>query len=481
MNLPDSNEAQVTFHDASDYFSEDEWKLLHEWQKELYRNVMTEIHQALISLGPIIANTVRTIRAKERKELYIMDKQRKSHSPNSQNVSCDVLLRINKEEPHIQGGQIPERCADTTYPSSCPPVVTSVFPLRTKDGDTNDQESKDERNSVDHSTSFHSPGGCKNTRSTEEEPEGCPMVYAYQHQGERSTVPCSETTVNTPRLSVSIKEEGETLLLDPKMPDRRDSINTPVVIQSESTNKYWKWSIEKCTEKGTSKNMLHRRNDGIPFQYPDRGETSKRETCPQQKQPNNVSNRQDKDTLCRKDTWTECWKNCVEGFDHVVHQRKHKGEKNYRCNECGKSFSERTTLIYHQKEHAEAQKDQTYSCGWCGKTFISSSNLISHERTHTGEKPYTCAQCGKSFIQKYTLISHQRTHTGEKPYQCSECGKRFSDISSRNRHRILHTGEKPFKCSQCGKRFSDRSNHLRHQRNHAQEKDTNNPENNTYK
>ena len=44
-------QVQISIQDAFAWFSKEEWKLLQEWQKELYRNVMKEIHQALISLG----------------------------------------------------------------------------------------------------------------------------------------------------------------------------------------------------------------------------------------------------------------------------------------------------------------------------------------------------------------------------------------------------------------------------------------------
>ncbi|KAJ1190635.1 hypothetical protein NDU88_007373 [Pleurodeles waltl] len=64
-----SHEVPLTFCDVVACFSEEEWKLLQCWQKELYRSVMKEIHQALISLGPLIATSVFSLRPKDSDDL----------------------------------------------------------------------------------------------------------------------------------------------------------------------------------------------------------------------------------------------------------------------------------------------------------------------------------------------------------------------------------------------------------------------------
>ncbi|CAI5768704.1 finger 420-like [Podarcis lilfordi] len=163
----------------------------------------------------------------------------------------------------------------------------------------------------------------------------------------------------------------------------------------------------------------------------------------------------------------ECGKKFYTSTNFHRHRRIHSGEKPFQCLECGKSFNRSTNFYRHRVIHSG---EKPFQCLECGKSFVRKSDITSHQRIHTGEKPYKCLECGKSFIQNSQLTSHLRIHTGEKPYQCLECGKSFNKSTNFHSHQKIHSGEKPYQCLECGNTFRQKKNLTSHERIHSGDK-----------
>ena len=67
-----------------------------------------------------------------------------------------------------------------------------------------------------------------------------------------------------------------------------------------------------------------------------------------------------------------------------------------------------------------------YSCWLYEKT---------HQTVHEGCKNFKCESCGKLFTQVGHLITHIKTiHEGKKDYKCDNCGKLFAEARDLRRH-----------------------------------------------
>uniref|UniRef100_A0A8C9QEY9 Paternally expressed 3 n=1 Tax=Spermophilus dauricus TaxID=99837 RepID=A0A8C9QEY9_SPEDA len=80
----------------------------------------------------------------------------------------------------------------------------------------------------------------------------------------------------------------------------------------------------------------------------------------------------------------------------------------------------KTHLIRYQRKH-DYVGERSCQCCDCGKAFSRSSHLIQHYRIHAQERPYQCQLCGKCFSLPSYLTQHYQLHFQETLVECRYC------------------------------------------------------------
>ncbi|XP_069460846.1 zinc finger protein interacting with ribonucleoprotein K-like isoform X2 [Ambystoma mexicanum] len=399
---------RVTFLDVAASFSEEEWKLLHEWQKELYENLMKEIHQILISLGPVIATSVFSLRAKEKENKSPVD-----------NEHSEATLGVNH----------PTEYKDFT------PVLLNIK----QEGDTNYMEDADSGQT--ETISYHEGLGIVSTESETD-------VEAHIDEGEESSnvILPDDRSMSTRRkigqpsnCNKSSESKSSAQKVKAKVVqnfvERTHSARpmSPIYDEEQREEKHilWQSGLQHTTYSNVHERTLNllasdqfRNCEGVvgnvDMASPD---SDTKQSWRPYKYPEMVK--------------SFCPNGSQSGHQHV---NSEKGQ--YTYTECEGNFSTASKMLKHQRTHTG---NRPYSCNVCGKSFNSKGVLIRHQIIHTGERPYPCTICGKSFRQKEVLSRHLNIHTGEKPYECVVCGKTFSRKGTLVRHQTIHTKDRTFR------------------------------------
>ncbi|XP_069470646.1 zinc finger protein 773-like [Ambystoma mexicanum] len=486
MSHQRSDKAPTTFHDVAACFSEEEWKLLHTWQTELYQNVMKDLHQTLASLGPIIAKSVFSISAKKKEDQHLVideDSERRqsiNRSPGVADITHVVSISIKKEgEKNATKHKDFEGEEKSNTPMELNPRNKSK-----KQTEVIETSELYEIFSAKHEEPLRKWAELEDTseRSKSASPIGNSVDWSIECKTSTETTDIfaeQERPVNEDEVFIST-ESGKTFNMEPSMLktrqryDREDSSICsepedcfdilPIKITQEQM-----YAWEKANQ-GTDFEIAHRKSSSMRSdrwgQEEDEPNTSAR-CVESSRQQSNLLAHQPMHTGNKPHSYAQCANSSNNPAGLLAQNRMHAGGQKYQCSECEKSFRLVSLLHKHKQTHSAGKP---YACTECGKTFRCSSSLKSHQRVHTKDKPYKCSVCGRGFSQSTNLKTHIRIHTGEKPYLCSDCGKSFRNLSILNTHRRIHTGERPFFCAECGKCFSNLSILNTHQRIHTDEK-----------
>ena len=165
----------------------------------------------------------------------------------------------------------------------------------------------------------------------------------------------------------------------------------------------------------------------------------------------------------------------------------HKIIGKFKCEQCDKLYSNRTSLNYHvASKHESDEEKKSFMCELCNSEFTSDASLCRHvETVHQPSTEIKCETCGEDFTRADNLKRHLKEKHLDfnanldfvedipnfKKYNCGECDKSFSRKDHLERHnKTLHSSEpkKQVECLNCDVKFSSQSALVRHMKKQHQ-------------
>ncbi|XP_069098780.1 zinc finger protein interacting with ribonucleoprotein K-like isoform X2 [Pleurodeles waltl] len=373
MPTPQPDQVQVTIQDTFACFSKEEWKLLQEWQKELYRNVMKEIHQALIALGPLIATTVSSLTAKEKQELPSRGHPEPERSHANLSLNNDTCPEKDEEPISVF---LDRHCMEVerriTDPSSGLEITSVHIKEEEEDFDCSDHHNNKEVVSANSQA-------------------GHPIISSLFSQKIKSEegMCLQESTKHERRVSAeerrSVKMKANSSAGDTERTAyRRARVKDVKKAEKGAPSRGYVWSEGNEEPRADTVTQC----DNI-YLLP--------EHCKIEPGTSTIqSSGQNKDFECSLwNTNLAVQPNAqISVVPHVFPEPE-------------SSFKTKWKLTRHERA---ALLERPFICTVCGNSFSRRHHLTQHQRTHTGERPYQCTDCKKRFSMKGNLNRHRIMH-----------------------------------------------------------------------
>ncbi|XP_036333742.1 uncharacterized protein LOC118744673 isoform X2 [Rhagoletis pomonella] len=130
---------------------------------------------------------------------------------------------------------------------------------------------------------------------------------------------------------------------------------------------------------------------------------------------------------------TKCFE-CNTDFPNSEEYKRHleihpRGDCPYACEECGRRFKTVSVRNSHKKRHQEP----SFQCLLCPRKFFFAYHLQQHISCHKGDPNYICELCGKTFIRQKLFKEHvDYVHLGRG--YCKICDRHYHKRSILHKH-----------------------------------------------
>ncbi|NXG99473.1 Z354C protein, partial [Loxia leucoptera] len=445
----------MLFEDVAVRFSQQEWAILDEGQKEMYRSVMEGNYEMLVSLYSALSKPELLLQL-EREEL--------STPPESEPEAAEVFPEL-AVEPALQN------CTSNDAPLETEPVERGC------------REPEERGNVAEKSGNLveEIPVPLETTAVLADVSQPTPSpphplsVHCQEAVGQNCSPPAAgDAEVGIP-MEVLQEEVAAEKLSMPKTPSKgleedkgqeeeavKDSWNTGqdlVADIPEEPGKEVTPDVHKMTEQADSSPEEPEKDScvGRPMAW-QRNSAREFYSCP----------------ICRKTFLLK--------INLLIHQRGHNNWVPYVCVHCDRKFMSKKKIRRHLRAWA--------ANGTCQPSELEVQTLCPSSQPQApsrdcgtvwqepgparcslppGKVMYTCTECPETFSNQIFLTVHQRRHTGHHLILCPCCNRSFTWVSDFVRQHWMHMGVRPHQCGICQKTFK-RFSHLKaHQRIHRRQ------------